>query len=70
MAEIDLDPNSKAKVVVCSLHFRDGFPTEEFPYPTELLGESSPVDGPVFKGKRPVEGGSYLLGDWVHLEAK
>lgn len=40
MAEIDLDPNSKAKIVVCSLHFRNGYPNEDFSYPTELLGET------------------------------
>ena len=39
MAEIDLDPANKAKVVVCSLHFRDGLPTSENPHPTELLGD-------------------------------
>jgi len=61
MAEIDVDPESKGKVVVCSLHFRDGIPTAENPSPTELLGEKGgPTDGctdsqVVFRGKRAQE---------------
>ena len=72
-AELDLDPNisSKANLVVCSLHFRDGYPTEEFPYPTELLSET-PNTGhePVFKGRIPSEGGSFELGNWSNMEGK
>ena len=40
MAEIDLDPlkiNDKIKLAICSLHFREGYPTDQFPLPTELL---------------------------------
>lgn len=43
VAELDLDPAlagvSGNKVVVCSLHFKEGFPSERHPYPTELLRE-------------------------------
>ena len=38
--------------MVCSLHFRDGFPTPENPYPTELLAESK--EPQFFRGKVPV----------------
>merc|ERR1712051_579434 len=61
MAEIDLDPESKGKVVICSLHFRDGLPTQENPNPTELLGDKGgPTEGGesgevVFRGKRAEE---------------
>ena len=70
MAEIDLDPNSRAKVAVCSLHFRDGRPTEDNPFPTELLGEAAPADGPTFRGERPQAGGSFDLADWNRMEAR
>ena len=53
MAELDLEPHNKARVVVCSLHFRDGRPTKENPFPTELLGESR--EAPVYRGRRPEE---------------
>ena len=55
MAELDLEPHNKAKVVVCSLHFRDGRPTKENPFPTELLGEQG-KEAPVYRGRRPEEG--------------
>ena len=70
MAEIDLDPNSRAKVAVCSLHFRDGFPSQENPFPTELLGEAAPPDGPTFRGRVPQLGGSFQLGEWGSMEAR
>ena len=54
MAELDLDPHNKARVVVCSLHFRDGRPTRENPFPTELLGEVG-REAPVYRGRRPEE---------------
>ena len=40
MAEMDLDPGSDAKVVVCSLHFKEGAPTVDHPNPCQLLRES------------------------------
>jgi len=52
IAEIDLDPTFKSKVVVCSLHFVDGFPTPENPYPTQFLSDSSWPE--YFMGKIPV----------------
>ena len=70
MAEIDLDPTSRAKVVVCSLHFRDGLPTPDNPFPTELLGEAAPADGPTFRGQKPLAGGSFDLADWSRMEAR
>ena len=70
MAEIDLDPSSKAKVVVCSLHFRNGFPSSDFPFPTQLLSECSPAESPVYTGVRPSRDQSLDLGDWANLEAK
>ena len=58
-------------MVVCSLHFRDGAPSPEFPFPTELLGETSPREaGPVFRGSRQLHGGSFSLGSWANVEAK
>jgi hypothetical protein len=39
MAEMDLDPSSDAKIVVCSLHFRDGLPSARGPNPTQMLRE-------------------------------
>ena len=36
---------------MCSLHFRDGYPTPENPHPTELLSESK--DPQFFRGKVP-----------------
>ncbi|CAB4067934.1 unnamed protein product [Lepeophtheirus salmonis] len=41
IAELDLDPSIQGKITVCSLHFREGFPTDDFPYPTELLSETN-----------------------------
>jgi hypothetical protein len=41
----------QAKFAVCSLHFRDGYPTPENPHPTELLTETE--TDPVFRGRRP-----------------
>ena len=44
IAELDFDPsksqNSNQKLAICSLHFRMGRPTENFPLPTELLSEN------------------------------
>ncbi len=41
LAELDLDPNQSktnlAKLAVCSLHFKEGAPTDKSPLPTELL---------------------------------
>ena len=42
-----MDPATKTKVAVCSLHFRDGLPTAEHPLPSELLGEKG---GPTEEG--------------------
>ena len=71
-AELDLDPTiaNKLNLVVCSLHFRDGYPTKDFPYPTELLGETTPGHEPTFKGRMPSGGGSFDLGNWSNMEAK
>ena len=46
MAELDLEPHNKARVVVCSFHFRDGRPTNENPFQTELLGSPAAVSRP------------------------
>ena len=68
VAECDLEPTSRVRPVVCSLHFRDGRPTRENPFPSELLGE--PVTGrPVYRGVRPA-GGSADLGQFASLEAR
>jgi hypothetical protein len=40
IAEMDLDPNkTTGKIAVCSLHFKEGLPTDDYPLPTELLTE-------------------------------
>merc|ERR1712141_338165 len=38
LAELDIDPSktSVAKLAVCSLHFHEGLPTDQYPLPTEL----------------------------------
>lgn len=51
IAEIDLDPSFKARVAVCSFHFKDGYPTTENPYPTEMLTETT--EPSFFRGKIP-----------------
>ena len=53
MAELDIDPSktSVAKLAVCSLHFREGLPTDQYPLPTELLAEKS-NEKVEFKGTR------------------
>jgi hypothetical protein len=38
---MNLDPNTSGKISVCSLHFKDGFPSPENPVPSEFL---SPKD--------------------------
>ena len=37
IAELDLDPNMSRNISVCSLHFKEGEPTEASPFPTEWL---------------------------------
>ena len=39
IAELDLNPLATGRIAVCSLHFKDGEPTDEFPLPTELLSD-------------------------------
>ena len=56
IAELDLDPNSNAKIAVCSLHFKEGYPTRDFPYPTELLTDNK--EAIVFNG---VETSSWVI---------
>ena len=53
LAELDIDPSktSVAKLAVCSLHFREGLPTDQYPLPTELLAEKS-NEKVEFKGTR------------------
>ena len=53
MAELDIDPSktSVAKLAVCSLHFHEGLPTDQYPLPTELLSEKSNTKVE-FKGTR------------------
>ena len=53
MAEIDLDPSSDAKVVVCSLHFKEGRPTVDHPNPSQLLRETDEQE--TFDGSARVE---------------
>ena len=53
MAEMDLDPGSDAKVVVCSLHFREGRPTVDHPNPSQLLREADEQE--TFDGSARVE---------------
>ena len=53
MAEIDLDPSSDAKVVVCSLHFKEGRPTLDHPNPSQLLRETDEQE--TFDGSARVE---------------
>ena len=49
IAEMDIDPNTNSKISVCSLHFKEGFPTEEFPLPSEFLSDK--IEGkPLFSG--------------------
>ena len=39
IAELDLNPLATGRIAVCSLHFKEGEPTDEFPLPTELLSD-------------------------------
>lgn len=58
LAELDVDPlkMSSTKLAVCSLHFRDGFPSDQFPLPTELLSDKLNSNAkPTFLGSRPSE---------------
>ena len=62
LAELDIDPNVSggkiranasdtiAKLAICSLHFREGYPTDQFPLPTELLTDKL-TEKIVFKGQ-------------------
>ena len=36
---MDLNPETTGRIAVCSLHFKNGEPTEECPLPTELLSD-------------------------------
>lgn len=51
VTEIDLDPKTSGKISVCSLHFRDGYPTKEHPFPMDLLSEKE-VGSVKFRGKK------------------
>lgn len=51
IAELDLDPNMNGKISVCSLHFKEGRPTEKHPFPTELLRDTKQHPG-YFKGQK------------------
>merc|ERR1712018_199065 len=54
IAELDLNPETTGRIAVCSLHFKNGEPTEECPLPTELLSdrEEKPLK---FKGNYKLE---------------
>ena len=56
LAELDLDPETtkidKIKLAICSLHFHDGYPTDQYPLPTELLSNKTPEQKNEFKGTK------------------
>ena len=56
LAELDLDPETtkidKIKLAICSLHFHDGYPTDQYPLPTELLSNKTPEQKIEFKGTK------------------
>lgn len=83
LAELDIDPlkmNTTTKLAVCSLHFRDGHPSDQFPLPTELLSDKLPVvDKPHFLGLRGAseesmeemsESDGEELSSWTRLVSK
>lgn len=39
IAELDLNPETTGRIAVCSLHFKNGEPTDDSPLPTELLSD-------------------------------
>jgi hypothetical protein len=51
-SELHLDPNTSGKIGVCSLHFKEGVPTTEFPIPTELLNPKD-SENLEFRGTKP-----------------
>lgn len=50
--DLHLDPNSTGKIAVCSLHFKEGHPTPEFPSPTELLSTKDSENATEFRGTK------------------
>ena len=53
LLDLHLDPNSTGKIAVCSLHFKEGHPTPEFPSPTELLSSKDSENVTEFRGTKP-----------------
>ena len=53
LPDLRLDPNSTGKIAVCSLHFKAGHPTPEFPSPTELLSSKDSENATEFRGTKP-----------------
>ena len=51
-----MDPETtkidKIKLAICSLHFHDGYPTDQYPLPTELLSNKTPEQKIEFKGTK------------------
>ena len=51
-----MDPETtkidKIKLAICSLHFHDGYPTDQYPLPTELLSNKTPEQKNEFKGTK------------------
>ncbi|TRY61774.1 hypothetical protein TCAL_12268 [Tigriopus californicus] len=51
MAELDLDPsNLTGKIAVCSLHFKDGYPSDANPLPSRFLQEALNFQEPQYFG--------------------
>lgn len=51
MAELDLDPsNLNGKIAVCSLHFKDGYPSDANPLPSRFLQEALNFQEPQYFG--------------------
>ena len=55
LAELDIDQSktSISKLAVCSVHFREGLPTDSYPLPTELLTDNKTNEKLEFKGTKP-----------------
>ena len=51
-----MDPETtkidKIKLAICSLHFHDGYPSDQYPLPTELLSNKTPEQKIEFKGTK------------------
>ena len=55
IAELDLDPMMNGKICVCSLHFKDGYPSQANPFPTVMLrdgGNKLKKEDVVFEGAK------------------